>query len=202
MLKDDDPAYAMPMKLYVAIYIRKGTPPDIVDRMKGIASSLLSSKFSIRYLVTGDPAIDPIMVDFLVNIRTVGTEVDIVTPWKDFGSEFMPLSPRIKQPSYRAKRHTASVTRNWAEMKPAMRSFRSSETALIIGRGDVSPAVAVLTWSSDGSETVRSLTAETKYCKHTYALCESMAVPLLNMRGQDAIERLDRVLSKYQHYQE
>lgn len=202
MIRDDDPTYPINAKLYVAFHIRKGTPPDIVDRVKAIATSLLNSRFSVRYNVTGDPAIDPILVDTLANMRTVNTEVDLITPWKDFGKEFMPLTPKLKQPSYMAKRHTAAYMRNWVDAKPAMRSFKAAETNLVIGRSAPAPAVAMLTWSEDASEHVGSLTQETKYSKHVYALCAAMNVPILNLRSPDAIERLDRILNKYPPYQD
>lgn len=197
MLKEDDPLYPIPPQLFVGFYLNKGTPLPILEKATTLMAALLKTRFSVRYKISGDQTVDNYVVNALHAVHTNSTTIEIIRPWKDFGAEYLPNSQYYFKPSYAVKRTTAALFSRWAESKPAIRSFKSAELQVVLGKGGASPAIAVVTWSNDGSERIESLTEETKYNKFLYRLAKMWNVPILNLRADDTVPRLEHELAKF-----
>ena len=197
MIKEEDPTYPTPPIFAVSFYLNKGVPPEIIDRVKAIMGGMAKTKFSIRYKITGDPAIDIPIYETVNGLHLTYTTAELILPWKDFAADMLPQSPHAVRTGYGAKRTTAALIDNWIDTKPAIRSFKSAETHLVLGKTGSSPCVAILTWSKDGSERLESLTDETKFNKHVYRIARMYNIPILNLRDSEAINRLERRLAEF-----
>ena len=197
MIQDTDPSYPVPPVIPISFFMPKDLPSHIADRLTQLFGSLLRSRFSVRYKLTGEPKVDLPIIAALDDLRPASTTIEIITPFGDFGKEYLPKSPNIVRTGYNAKRVTAALHRDWVEMKSGVRTFRSLETHTVLGKTGTSPAIALLTWSRDGSERIESLTPETKYNKYVYRLCKMFNVPIINLNDSSAIERLERIMASY-----
>lgn len=197
MLMDDDPLYPMPPAFTVAIYLNKETPAEVIDRVKNLVSSLLKTRFSVRYKTVGEAAID-IPVFEAANAASLSyTTIELIIPWKEFSMEFLPMSKHLTKVGYGAKRVTAAITEGWVGLKPAIKAFRGTETHLVLGKAGISPAVAIVTYSNDGAEKLESLTQETKFNKNVYRMAKMFNIPIFNLRDSDAVNRLERRLADF-----
>jgi len=197
MIKDDDPLFPTPPQLFVGFYLNKGTPPAVLEKATSLMAALLKTRFSVRYKICGDQAVDTYVVNALHAVHTNNTAIELIRPWKDFAADYLPLSQYYVKPSYPAKRTAAALFSKWVESKPSKRSFTACELQLVLGKSGSSPAISIITWSNDGSERIESLTEETKYNKFLYRLAKMWNVAILNLRADDTVARLEHELAKY-----
>lgn len=202
MVKEDDPLFPMPPQIFVGFYLNKGTPPPVLEKAVTLMTALLKTRFSVRYKISGDQTVDTYVMNALQSIHTNNTVIEVIRPWKDFGAEYLPLSQHYVRPSYQVKRITASLFSRWPESKPIIRTFKACELQVVLGKTGSSPAIAVITWSNDGSERIESLTEETKYHKFVYRLAKMWNVPIINLNASDATSRLEHELVKYPYVAE
>lgn len=156
------------------------TPGDILETFKEISELLDQNEYTVR---TGG-------MEGPDDVFAQASHKELILPWKGFRgleSKFTFTSPEAK---YFAKMfHPA-----YDSMKETVQTFLAKNVRMVMGQNLKSPALFVITYTEDGSETGFQVTPKTGNTGHVISIASALRLQVFNFGNTDAKDRLFRYL--------
>jgi hypothetical protein len=160
-------------------YIASGDrdiPRDIEDMFTDIAKKMSDLGFVLRYGASDRDGVEKAAA------RGAGDNVELYLPWNKFAG----MTSDNSKPSVEAYDISAKYHKAFNKLPAAARAFVARSTQAFLGADNKSPIKFLLTYTKDGVEDVRKITAKTGNVGHLIRLCDAIDIPVFNLKNPES----------------
>ncbi len=172
-----------PSRCYAGIGSRN-TPPEVLAIMARIAARLALRGYTLRS--GGADGADTAFEE------GAGTAKEVFLPWPGFNGRDSPYPT----PSANAYRVASALHPAWARLEAGPQALHARNSHQILGAELGTPVDFVVCWTPDGCESEKTRSTKTGGTGQAIALADRWGIPVFNLAGAGALDRIGAFLDK------
>lgn len=180
-----------PKSFFVYLYSKDATiPEDIKSKLEKVVKALARKQWHFRCNASSKEE----TLNSLLN--TEGLQSSIYLPWKGYNDK-VTIKPTLSKANEIGYRIASTYNKSFTKLPNAVRSIYGNLANCIFNVNGNDPVRLVLAYTSCGTEKLSKDTDYTKLGNLSFIikLCNEADIPLINLKKDNAIERIVNILS-------
>lgn len=180
-----------PKSFFIYMYSKDATiPEDIKTKLEKIVKALVRKQWHFRCNASSKE-------ETLINLLNIeGLQTNIYLPWKGYNDK-VTIKPTLIKTNEIGYRIASTYNKAFTKLPNAVRAIYGNLANCIFNVNGDDPVKLVLAYTSCGTEKINKDTDFTKLGNLSFIikLCNEADIPLINLKKDNAIERIVNILS-------